>query len=161
MSPCGFAGRAGLVALLLIGGCSKTPDTPATVARTAPPANDPQHAGITAPHGDHSPHRGGMVLMKDDLHFEVVLDRKGRHQVWFTDAVRNELPASVASNVTMIVARPGQPPEKLALAIDENGESWTASGRAVDGDDVMVTVAYAVEGAPYEIELPFFIPVTP
>jgi hypothetical protein len=102
-----------------------------------------------------------MVLMNDDLHFEVVFDRQGRHQVWFTDAVRSDLPASVATDVTMIVARKTEPPETLTLSIDENGESWRANGRAVSGDDVMVTVSYAVEGAPYKIELPFVIPVTP
>jgi hypothetical protein len=102
-----------------------------------------------------------MVLMNGDMHFEVVFDRDGRHQVWFTDAIRSDLPASVASGVTMIVARPGEAPETLALSIDDNGEAWVASGRPVDGDDVMVTVSYAVEGEPYRIELPFIIPVKP
>lgn len=147
----------GLLALTV--SCSKGADEVRPAVSSAPA--DSQHAGITSPHGDHSPHRGGMVLMKDDLHFEVVLDRQGGHQVWFTDAVRNDLPASVASGVTMIVARPGETPETLTLVIDESGESWRATGRAVGGDDVLVTVAYLVEGAPYQIELPFFIPATP
>lgn len=151
----------GLVALVGIVGCSNGSEPSKPVASAPPAASDPQHAGITAPHGDHSPHRGGMVLMNGDMHFEVVFDRKGRHQVWFTDAIRSELPASVASNVTMVVTRKGEPPETLALAIDESGESWHANGRPVDDDDVMVTVSYAVEGAPYQIELPFFIPAVP
>ncbi|MCA1585879.1 MAG: hypothetical protein LC791_14295 [Acidobacteria bacterium] len=126
--------------------CSRneTPAAPPAASRSTP--TDPQHAGITSPHGDHSPHRGGMVLMKGDMHFEVVFDRTGRHQVWFTDAVRSDLPATVATGVTMVVARKGEPPEALALSIDENGESWRASGRPVTGDDVMVTVTYNVEG---------------
>jgi hypothetical protein len=99
--------------------------------------------------------------MNGDMHFEVVFDRQGRHQVWFTDAVRADLPASVASGVTMTVVRKGAGPETLTLSIDESGESWWANGRAVEGDDVTVTVAYDVQGAPYQIELPFVVPEPP
>lgn len=112
------------------------------------------------PHGDHTPQHGGMVLMRDDMHYEVVFDRAGRHHVWFTDAVRSELPASVAGNVSMIVTRPGAPPENLRLAIDDSGESWIANGQPVAGDNVMVKVSYTVDNTVYDVELPFFIPVT-
>ena len=72
------------------------------VEPTSKPA-DSQHAGITTPHGDHSPHHGGMVLMNGEMHYEVVFDRGGKHRVWFSDAVREDLPASIASNVAMVV----------------------------------------------------------
>lgn len=137
--------------------CSR-PDPPAPSRASPPAVNDAQHRGITEPHGDHRPMHGGMVLMSGDLHYEVVFDRSGRHHVWFTDAVRMELPASVASDVQMVVVRPGTPPERVELEIDETGESWVAHGRAVDGENVIVTVSYSVQGKPYEIELPFFIP---
>ncbi len=110
------------------------------------------------PHGDHTPHHGGMVLMHDDLHYEVVFDRGGRHRVWFTDAVRSDLPASVVSKVEMVVTRPNATPETLALAIDESGESWIANGQAIAADNVTVKVTYTLDGKPYDIELPFFIP---
>jgi len=60
-------------------------------------------AGSAVPHGDHNPHHGGIVMMKgDDLHYEVVLDPSGReYRVYFTDAVREELPASVAADVVL------------------------------------------------------------
>jgi hypothetical protein len=96
-----------------------------------------------------------MVLMKGELHYEVVLDSKGRHAIWFSDAVREDLPASVASKVAMIVSRPAASPEFLTLAIDDSGESWVASGREVTGDDVMVTVTFVARGEPVEIEIPF------
>jgi hypothetical protein len=139
-----------------IAGACSTPREPSPAA-TAPKPADSQHAGITTPHGDHSPHHGGMVLMYGELHYEVVFDRSGKHQVWFSDAVREDLPASVAANVTMTVTRKGAPPEPLALAIDNSGESWVANGKPVEGDDVMVTVSYAVRGAPFEVEIPFLI----
>jgi hypothetical protein len=133
--------------------CSRTPE-PAPVAPAQKPA-DAQHAGITTPHGDHSPHHNGMVLMNGDMHYEVVFDRNGKHHVWFSDAVREDLPASIASNVVMIITRKNAPPEQLALAIDESGESWVANGQPVVGDDVMVKVTYSVKGEPFEVEIPF------
>ena len=141
-------------ALLMSVACSAPPvETPATTATLT----DSQHAGITAPHGDHSPHHGGLVLMKGELHYEVVLDPKGRHSVWFSDAVREDLPASVASKVAMTVLRPSALAETLTLSIDESGESWIASGKPISGDDVMVKLTFVARGEPLEIEIPFVL----
>ena len=153
-----------LAAALLAAGCSSPPEQPA--AQAAPPAAaspDPQHQGLTAPHGDHSPHKGGMVLMNGDLHYEVVFSRDGKHRVWFSDPVRAELPASVATGVTMVITREGQPSEVLALAIDDTGESWLAAGRPVVGEGAYVKISYSMQGEPHEVELPFVIqpPPTP
>lgn len=145
------------VCLLFAVGCSSPSEPPASSGPPVAPA-DSEHAGITEPHGDHSAQHGGMVLMNEDLHYEVVFDRSGQHRIWFTDAVRYDLPASIASGVTMILTRPGAPEERLALEIDESGESWIASGKPVEGDDVMVKISYSVQGVPHEIEVPFFIP---
>ena len=142
-----------VLGFIVLVGCSTTPAEPERAV--APKPTDSQHAGITTPHGDHSPHHGGLVLMKGELHYEVVLDPKGRHAIWFSDAVREDLPASIASKVAMIVSRPAASPEFLTLAIDESGESWIASGRPVAGNDVMVTVTFVARGEPVEIEVPF------
>jgi hypothetical protein len=131
------------------------------IAPVAEAPRDAQHQGITGPHGDHTPHHGGMVLMNGDIHYEVVLAPGGRHQVWFSDAMRNELPASIASGVTLEVARPGEPIEIVALAIDDAGEAWVAQGRPLAGDGVMVKLKYALQGEPHEIELPFTPGATP
>jgi hypothetical protein len=144
---------ATMVLLSAATGCARPAEPPAAT-ETAQPA-DSQHAGITTPHGDHSPHHGGMVLMQGELHYEVVLDPKGRHTVWFSDAVREDLPASIASQVEMTVMRPNAPGEALTLAIDDSGESWMASGRPVSGSDVMVKLAFVARGEPFEIEIPF------
>jgi hypothetical protein len=146
---------------LVAAGCSDGPARDAAAPAAVVASADPEHEGLTEPHGDHTPHRGGMVLMNVDVHYEVVLARDGRHQVWFSDAVRNELPASVASGVTITITRPGEPPEVLALAIDGSGESWVASGRPVTGDDAYVKVAYSLQGEPHEVELPFVPGTTP
>ena len=96
-----------------------------------------------------------MVLMSGELHYEVVLNPNGRHAVWFSNAVREDLPASVASRVSMTVMRPNAKPESLALAIDDSGESWVATGQPVTGNDVMVKLAFVARGEPLEIEIPF------
>jgi hypothetical protein len=150
--------RRFITAVLLLGAfaCTK-PDEQRAPAETQRPA-DSQHAGITTPHGDHSPHHGGIVLMKGELHYEVVVDAQGRHAVWFSDAIREDLPASVASKVAMTVARPNRPGETLALAIDDSGESWVASGQPLSGSDIMVTLSFVARGEPFEIEIPFIEP---
>ena len=144
-----------IAVLLAATACSK-PAEPVPAA-TAKPA-DSQHAGITTPHGDHSPHHGGLVLMQGELHYEVVLDRNGKHAIWFSDAVREDLPASVASKVAMTVMRPNARDEVLSLAIDDSGESWIGSGQPLAGDDVMVKVTFVARGEPFEIEIPFVRP---
>jgi hypothetical protein len=138
---------------MVLAACSQKPAEP-LANRTAKP-NDAQHTGITTPHGDHAPHHGGIVLMQGELHYEVVLDPNGKHAVWFSDAVREDLPASVASRVAMTVSRPGAPPETLTLSIDESGESWVASGQPVAGDDVMASLTFIARGESVAIEIPF------
>lgn len=142
-----------VLTIALGAGCSKSADSP--VVEKQLKAIDPQHAGITTPHGDHTPHHHGMVLMNGDFHYEVVFDPGGKHRLWFSDAVREDLPASLASKVMMVVTRKTGPPESLALAIDDSGESWVAAGQPVTGEDVMVKVSYELRGAPFEIEIPF------
>jgi hypothetical protein len=135
--------------------CTRPTDTPPAAARTSPAA-DTQHAGITTPHGDHAPHHGGLVMMTGDLHYEIVIDPTGRYALWLTDAVRQDLPASVARNVGLVVSRKGEPGETLTAEIDESGESWIASGRPLSGTDlVMVKVSFSVQGQPVEVDLPY------
>jgi hypothetical protein len=145
-----------LIFLALGAACSSPPSPPGTdVARgNAAPAPAPTPMA-TMPHGDHRPHHGGLVLMDGDLHFEVVFDSGGHHRVYLSDAVRNELPASAVSQVTITVLRPGDaPPEPLTLHVDDYGESWVADGRPVDRTDSRAVVSLTYQGAPYEIELP-------
>jgi hypothetical protein len=96
-----------------------------------------------------------MVLMNGDIHYEVVLAKDGHHEIWFSDAVRHELPASVAAGVTMEVARPGAPAEIIKLSIDETGEAWVADARPLEGEGVMVKIRYALQGELHEIDVPF------
>jgi len=138
--------------------CSRTPvaTPPAQNAAVRSPATG--SAGSTVPHGDHSPHHGGVVMMKgEDLHYEVVLDPTGRnHRVYFTDAVREELPASVASDVTLTIKRRSASDENVGMRIDDAGESWLGQSQPVaDPATTIARLAFSIRHEPYWIDLPF------
>lgn len=112
-------------------------------------------------HGDHAPRYGGYVYMHGDLHFEVVLAADGEHRLYFSDAMRSELPAAVVEEVRITIRRTtadgGEELEPLSPRIDEFGEAWIATGRPIEGDDTVGIVYFRFEGAPYEIETPFIM----
>jgi hypothetical protein len=144
-------------AAVLVAGCRKVPaDSPAA----APAATVAQDAAGTVPHGDHNPHHGGVVSMKGDLHYEVVLDPAGKaHHLFFTDAIREELPSSIATGVALTVHRPGAPDEPIAMTIDEFGESWVGSGRRLEiTPATTVRVAFSIRQEPYWIDIPYGAP---
>lgn len=131
--------------------CSRAPAEAASVSAVSTAAEPPP--GM--PHGDHNPHHGGTVWMYKEVHFEVVLSPEGRHRVYFSDAVREDLPAATVSRLTLTIERPGAPAEILQGRIDEHGESWETHGRAVAGTDASARVAFEMSGEPYWIDMPF------
>ena len=138
----------------LAASCGRGADDTALSSQPAAAAST-SAAGGTVPHGDHNPHYGGIVLMNGDLHFEVVLGRDGNHRVYFSDAMRAELPAATASDVTVIVTQKSRQPETVVLHIDDSGESWTGRGRPVDDPAATARIAYTAYGKPYFIDVPF------
>ena len=145
---------AALLTCVACGGPPASAPPPATSAPAA--AEAPASLEGTATHGDHNPHHGGVVLMKgSDLHYEVVLDATGRaHHIYFSDALREELPASVASEVVLTIRHPAE--ERIAMQIDDTGESWVGSGRPVEAPATATArVAFAVNHEPYWIDIPF------
>jgi hypothetical protein len=138
----------------IVASCDRTPaEVSAAAAVTVG-----QPPGAAMPHGDHNPHHGGTVYMYKEVHYEVVLNRDGHHRVYFSDATREDLPASVASSVTLTIERPDFTPETVRAAIDEQGESWRADGAPVAGGAVNVRVAFVLGGEPYWIDVPFVTP---
>jgi hypothetical protein len=148
-----FEFRVFVMAFVVVG-CNKAPvESPAGAPAAEPPK-------ATVPHGDHKPHHGGVVMMKgNDLHYEVVLDKSGTAQLFFTDAIREDLPASIATGVSLTIRRPGAPDEPVAMRIDEFGESWIGSGRPISiTPDTTVRVAFTVHQEPYWIDVPYANP---
>ncbi len=123
----------------------------------APPAGSvPDHSAHTSEaHGNHDPHHGGVVYMKDNLHFEIVFTREGTHRIYFSDAARAALPASTASEVTVSFSSGEEPREVLKADVDETGESWIANGKTVPKEDTSARVTFVVENEPYWIDVPF------
>ncbi len=159
----GQRGRALACAIVVsvgLASCERAPATAPPADTAAPAAAASVSAGPdgnTAPHGDHNPHHGGVVMMKGDLHYELVLDPAGRaHRVYFTDAVREELPASMASAVALTIRRQSQPDEPIVMQIDDTGESWIGRGQPVASPKTTTArLAFSIQREPYWIDLPF------
>jgi hypothetical protein len=142
------------LALAVAVGCSSREEPSATTDPVAAPAQ--AAAAGTVPHGDHNPHHGGIVLMKGDLHFEVVPDAGGHHRLYFTDAARADLPAAVAQTVSLTIHRPDGTDEIVSMHIDEAGESWEAAARPLDRPDATtLRIAFTLRhDQPYWIDVP-------
>ena len=93
--------------------------------------------------------------MKGDLHFEVVLSRGGTHVVYFSDAARAELPAAIASEVTLAFSSGESSGETLRAEVDESGESWIVKSSPLTGKDVTARVSFVVDDEPYWIDIPY------
>lgn len=120
-------------------------------------ATDAAGTPATVPHGDHNPHHGGAVLMLRDLHYEIVFEPGGRVAVYFSDAVRKDLPASVVSDVYIEIDRPRHKVERIEMAIDATGEAWEGKATPVKQGDAVVRVAFTFQGDATSVELPYHL----
>jgi hypothetical protein len=141
-----------LAVLPLCGACSSEPQS-ASASSKQPEEAPEDHAA--AAHGDHTPHHGGTVYMKGDLHFEIVLSGDGSHRIYFSDAMRAELPAATASDVTLTFSGGEAPEQTLKAEVDASGESWIAKGSPAKGDGITARFAFVVDDEPYWIDVPY------
>ena len=105
---------------------------------------------------EHQPKHGGIVFASGtfDLEF-VLLTVKGRYAVYFNDGAGGELPASVASDVTLSIQRSTGLEEKLALRIDDTGESWLGAGSSNDAQISRARITYRFRGRTELADVPF------
>jgi len=141
--------------LIVTAACGGRIDDSTETASTAPAAAGASGHSAGAPHGDHSPHHGGTVLMDRDLHYEIVIEPAGRYAVYFTDAVRSDLPAAVASDVVIEVDRQKGEVERIALAVDASGECWEGRGAPVATLDASIHVGFTTKLGVVDVDLPF------
>lgn len=107
-----------------------------------------------APHGDHNPHHGGVVLMYGlDLHYEVVLTPAGNVELWLSNAVREDLPASVVSDVAAEIERAGTR-QNIDMAISDSGDSWVGKVNAVKPEGVTLHLGFVYRGEPAALSFP-------
>lgn len=93
--------------------------------------------------------------MNGELHFEIVLGRDGTHRVYFSDAMRAELPAATASDVTLTFPGGEGPGQTLKAEVDQSGESWIVKGSPPTGAGSTARVAFVVDDEPYWIDVPY------
>jgi hypothetical protein len=105
---------------------------------------------------EHPPKHGGIVFTSGALDVEaVVLKPQGRYQIYFTDAAGEEVPASTASGVELSIRHAAGPPEKIALRIDDSGESWLGVGASADSSIGAATLSYRFRGSTVQTDIPF------
>jgi hypothetical protein len=104
-------------------------------------------------HMDHRPHHGGVVLMNGDVHFELVMDPRGRHAIYFTDEMREPIPPARIDGASLDIARRGAYTEHVELA--PSGDHFVATGRWLLGSELSVRLGYASGGEPYFIDIPY------
>lgn len=93
------------------------------------------------------PHHGGIVTQHKDIHYEVVAASDGSLQIWFSDVARQELPASVASDVAVEVEQADRSVVPVDMRIGESGEYWIGQAQIREPTDV-VRVAFLYAGEP-------------
>jgi hypothetical protein len=105
---------------------------------------------------DHVAKHGGIVFTNGpfDLEF-VLLAPKGRYAVYFNDTSGEELPASIVSDVSLSIQRTARTAERLALRIDDTGESWLGSGTVTDTQISTARVSYRFRGKTEQADVPF------
>jgi hypothetical protein len=129
--------------------CSDDRPAPRTVLATS----SAPVAGMA--HGSHDPKYNGVVMMTGDLHLEVVANHDGYYKVYFSDAARQELPASAVKDLKFGVGRPGFRAEPVEMKINETGENWEGKGGSVSERDVNLLVSFVYQGETRKTDLPF------
>lgn len=143
-----------LIALLLASSCTREKPAPRTAVAAADSGAAPV-AGMA--HGNHDPKYGGVVLMRGDMHLEIVAREDGHITVYFSDAARQELPASVVSDVKVTVTRPGvHGGEHVDMKIDDSGESWEGRAGYVQDHDANLAISYLFHGELQQTDMPYF-----
>jgi hypothetical protein len=110
-----------------------------------------QHNSPT--HGDHNAHHGGAVDMWGTLHYEVVTPPTGNVMVYFTDEMRNDLPASAVQRLRAEIVRPDRSIEPLAMAISANGDYWIARSKPVTSAKSVIRLAFVHRGEQATVEI--------
>ena len=106
-------------------------------------------------HGDHNPRHGGFVLMYgEDLHYEVVLSRSGKVQLWLSGPTRDPLPAARVSAVKIEMEAAMGKRETVQMAVDPTGQCWQGQGGMLSDPDAMLHLSFTYEAMVVELSLP-------
>jgi hypothetical protein len=142
-----------LTALALATSCTREKPAPRT-GSAAPDSGTAPVSGMA--HGNHNPKYGGVVLMHGDMHLEVVAREDGHITIYFSDAVRRELPASVVSDLKVTIQRPGFRADQTEMKINDSGECWEGRAGYVQDRGTDLTITYKFQGELQQSDMPYF-----
>ncbi|MEQ8407859.1 MAG: hypothetical protein RKH07_06245 [Gammaproteobacteria bacterium] len=114
-------------------------------------------ANLVTAHEDHGSRHGGFVMMFLELHFELVVPDEGGVQLYYSDAMRMELPAAVVSDVAIEIEREDYEIESVPMRISDSGDHWMGSSEPVDNPESIVRVAFLFQGEPFVLDIPAMV----
>ena len=108
-------------------------------------------------HGNHDAKHGGFVMMYLDMHFELVVPEQGGIQLYYSDPLRNDLPAAVVADVSVEIERSGNSIEPVDMMISASGDHWMGESTPVTNIDDIVRVAFLFQGEPFVLDIPAMV----
>lgn len=138
--------------LAMLTACSEEPAAPRTVI-AANSESAPNAAGMA--HGDHDPKFNGVVMMTGHLHLEVVANRDGYYQIYFSDEARQELPAGAVKDLKLSAIRPGIRGEPVEMKVNDTGDHWEGKGGNVSESESSILVSFTYQGERLSTDIPF------
>src|SRR5579859_6109836 len=108
-----------------------------------------------AQYGPARPRHGGVAFSSGPLDIEFVLLKPSGYQVYFLDGTGEELPASTASGVTVAATHATGPAEKVAMKVDDSGETWISTGTVSPAPITAAKLSWTFRGQPQTADVPF------
>lgn len=106
-------------------------------------------------HGDHNPRHGGYVLMYgEDLHYEIVVIRHARVQIWLSGPMRGPLAPAIIADVGVEIERADKGRETIKMSVDHAGRCWEGIARKGVNADATLLLAFSYRSNPVRVALP-------
>ena len=109
---------------------------------------------VSEAHEDHSSRHGGFVMMFLDLHLELVIPEEGGVEIFYSDEMRRDMPASVVSEVAVALHRPDGSQEPLEMNVSDQGDRWAGFCGPISDPKTIVHVEFFWQGQPVTLEVP-------
>lgn len=104
-------------------------------------------------HEHFAPH-GGIITPYKDGHCETVLLPKGGVRIYLTDAAGHDLPATLASDVSLEIEGGDKKTDTVIMTVSASGDFWEGPYRRLTDAKGIVHVAFVLNGDPVVIDLP-------
>ncbi len=108
-------------------------------------------------HGNHDAKHGGFVMMFLEMHFELVVGEEGGVKLYYSDPMRNDLPASVVADVSIEIERENNEIEPVSMSISSSGDLWQGDSRALNSENDIVRVGFLFQGEPFVLDIPAMV----